>query len=460
MQPYSLPMKQTLGAISHRVRLIYMLLCRPLELTQQTISTHGDIALFAYLGKKYALVGNPDVLKLLTNHAQWNLNRQNSYFNKETSPAQELIPGFLQSSDGRFHRTLRTLGSTQYTPSKLPGYTRSLLTNYTEVLGGIRDTRGINLRETMKEIVYKTICNETFGIHLNSEQTKYLLKARRISSIAHQFYRVLGAHVTSWYSPLAHTYRKLYKANSKMINNSLTGTRCCPLSSNFIACLDSFNDTTRTHPLGDKQFLDDLNGYLAASESVPITVEFVLLVLLSRPRLLKKVRDEASLVFQNRKASNPNLTDLEFTRAVVLETLRLYPPFPFIEKVVTERMTINGHCIDPKTRIVVPVYSIHRDERFHELALDFLPDRWRDNSWGRDPDLRYIPFGFGHTKCIAWEQSLISISLLVARIILDFDVKLSFPLLDDNPSKIPTSFEGINLLPRYPLLLDLRRPIS
>lgn len=447
---------QLLRPLLNRVRYIYELIYRPFDLAQSATSAPGNISIFSDRGRSYALIGSPDVLKLLTNHAQWNLQRHKTYFDEELSPAQELIPGFLQLSDGRFHRTLRTLGSAQYTPSKLLDYTRVLFTNYTESLAAIHTARVSNLRMFIQKIVYKTVCADTFGICLDSQQIKYLVKGRRISSAAQQFYKVLGSPVTSWLSPLACSYRDLYRKNNKMLSDLLIGSRGCPVSSSFFASVDTFNSNKGTNPLGDKQLLDELHGYLAASESVPITVEFVLYILLLCPGLLEKVRDEASLVFLQGQNCTPNVNDLTFTRSVVLETLRLYPPFPFIERDVCEQLILNDHCIAPRTKLIISIYSIHRNEEFHESAHDFLPERWSNNSWGRDPDLRFLPFGFGHTKCIAWEQSLISISLLVARITLDFDVKLSVSLPDANPSNIPIVFEGVNIRPKHPLLLYLR----
>lgn len=450
-------MYEKLRALVGRVKLIYMLLFRPLEITQENLETHGDIVNFSLIGSTYALIGNPDLLKLLVNHVQWNLARAQSYLiQEELSPAQELIPGFLQFSDGSFHRTLRTLGSTQYTPSRHHSFTRSLLTNYTNFLDGLKDTRGINLSESIKEIVYNTVCHDTFGIQLDPEQINQLLKARRLSSNTYRLYRIFGADVTRWYSPLALAYRKSHKANSFMIDHSLSGARSCPLSNNFLSCFDSSNDSIRTHPLGDKQFIDDLNGYLAASESVSITVHFAVLALLSSPEYLQKVRDEATEAFLDSTICTPDVNRLEYTRAVVLETLRLYPPFPFLEKHISESMIISGHRLEPKTILLVSLYSIHRHEAFHESALDFIPDRWHDNYWGIDPDLRYIPFGFGHTKCIAWQQSLISITVLVARIILDFKLTPTTAFSEYSPSTIPSRFEGVNLLPKHLLHLDLR----
>lgn len=152
-----------------------MLLFRPLELPREYLATHGDLLLLSSPGRKYTLIGKPDIIKLLVNHVQWNLARDQSYLiQKELSPIRELIPGFLQRSDGSFHRTLY---STQYTPSKLESYTRSLLVKYTEFRDGVKNPRRVNLLDSVKEIVYKTVSTETFGLHLDSEQIKHLLES-------------------------------------------------------------------------------------------------------------------------------------------------------------------------------------------------------------------------------------------------------------------------------------------
>jgi cytochrome P450 len=104
---------------------------------------------------------------------------------------------------------------------------------------------------------------------------------------------------------------------------------------------------------------------------------------------------------------------LPFTRAVALESLRLFPT-----SLSTVRTTLRpahlGTAEIPKGSTVVVVYwTIHRDERWWERPEEFAPERWLAGADVERP-YAYLSFGAGHHRCPARSLALLQLVLTEA----------------------------------------------
>ena len=67
---------------------------------------------------------------------------------------------------------------------------------------------------------------------------------------------------------------------------------------------------------------------------------------------------------------------LAYCRAVILETLWLHPPVYSNCRVFNKDIELDGYTIPRRTRVCLPIISIHTDERNVASQTDFLPERW------------------------------------------------------------------------------------
>jgi cytochrome P450 family 6 len=94
----------------------------------------------------------------------------------------------------------------------------------------------------------------------------------------------------------------------------------------------------------------------------------------------------------------PDITVLTFSA----ETLRKYPPIPFLPRECTKKYAIPGTNItlEKGTSIVIPVLGIHKDPKYYPNPEEFEPDRFKDDVKSKRHHFTYLPFGEGPRICI------------------------------------------------------------
>jgi cytochrome P450 len=121
------------------------------------------------------------------------------------------------------------------------------------------------------------------------------------------------------------------------------------------------------------------------------------------------------------------LDKLVFTRAVVNEALRLYPPAPFIGRDALAEDEIAGRRIEKGTQILISPWIVHRHHRLWEDPGSFRPERFVPPR-GRDIQRgAFIPFGLGPRVCIGTGFAIQEILVVLATILPMFRFRLADP---------------------------------
>jgi unspecific monooxygenase len=132
------------------------------------------------------------------------------------------------------------------------------------------------------------------------------------------------------------------------------------------------------------------------------------------------------LAAEVRDASQNGVLDVEqlkFTRAVVDETMRLYPPAFLIARAAAGPDTIAGLPVAKRDVILIAPWLLHRHEKLWRDPSAFIPQRFMAPS--PPPDrFAYLPFGVGARVCIGAHFALVEATLALAKLIGAFRVEL------------------------------------
>jgi len=105
-------------------------------------------------------------------------------------------------------------------------------------------------------------------------------------------------------------------------------------------------------------------------------LSFALWNLTQYPDTQKRLHEEIDRVLQGEACTAAHLEHLSYTRSVLNETLRLYPPVPNLERITTRPVELMGYQIPAGVALSMRFHAVHRDERYWSSPDTFDPDRW------------------------------------------------------------------------------------
>ncbi|CCX30032.1 cytochrome P450 [Pyronema domesticum] len=166
--------------------------------------------------------------------------------------------------------------------------------------------------------------------------------------------------------------------------------------------------------------------FAAGSETTPTAFTGAMWYLAMNKDKLQKLQAALDDAFPNgdEEVTYAKVQAIPYVSAVLYETLRLQPPVAGVipRNTPPQGITINGQYIPGNTTVGVPVWTIHRDERYFERPLEFIPERWTKEMPGLVKDRRaYMPWSIGPTACAGKPLANMSLKLMISRICLSFD---------------------------------------
>jgi unspecific monooxygenase len=171
----------------------------------------------------------------------------------------------------------------------------------------------------------------------------------------------------------------------------------------------------------DQQLGDEVATMILAGHETTGTALFWSLYLLA---LDTATQDEVAAEVQSAAVDGAiEIERLKFTRAVIDETMRLYPPAFLIARAAMAADTIAGMPVRKDDIILIAPWLLHRHEKLWRDPSAFVPARFMPPA--PPPDrFAYLPFGVGARVCIGAHFALVEATLALAKLIGAFRVEL------------------------------------
>jgi unspecific monooxygenase len=176
----------------------------------------------------------------------------------------------------------------------------------------------------------------------------------------------------------------------------------------------------------DEQLGDQVATMILAGHETTATALFWSLYLLA---LDPATQEELAVEVQSATVNGAlDIDRLKFTRAVVDETMRLYPPAFLIARAAAGPDMIAGMPVRKNDIILIAPWLLHRHEKLWHDPNAFIPARFMPGT--PPPDrFAYLPFGVGARVCVGAHFALVEATLALAKIVGAFRVEL----LDNAP---------------------------
>lgn len=201
--------------------------------------------------------------------------------------------------------------------------------------------------------------------------------------------------------------------------------------------------------LTDEELRDELMSlFFSGYEDSVNALTWALYLLAQHPQQADLLRDELRAKTTG-DLTYEDLEQLDSLKAVVHESLRLYPPSWGIMRDAVAEDEIDGYQIPAGSIVFLPIYLIHQRPDIWHHNHDFNPHNFAHGQLNPAQVCAYQPFGVGERQCIANNFALAEIQLILAMMIQ----KYQFELLEGYPVD-PLGLQSMR--PRNGLLLKVR----
>ncbi|MGH6780013.1 MAG: cytochrome P450 [Bradyrhizobium sp.] len=397
---------------------------------QNVIATWGqrayqdDVVQGRFFGRNSFILNTPDAIRHVL---------VDNYENYARTPAgiRVLRPVLGQGvliAEGRAWKHQRRTLAPAFTPRAVATLVPHMIAVIGETVAGLNDKCGapVDLRGLMQrmtlEIAGRTMFSFAMGRH----------GATLRDFVAEYGERLARPHVLdlvlplSWPSP-QDVARARFRNRWMAFVRSLMAERRAAGKSEGAPPRDLFDlmgdarDPETGAAFTDEQLADEVATMILAGHETTATALFWALYLLALdPATHDEVADEARSAGVS---GTPELERLKFTRAVIDETVRLYPPAFLIARAATAPDRVAGRKVKKGDLILIAPWLLHRHEKLWDETDAFVPQRFLPPH--PPPDrFAYLPFGAGPRVCIGSHFALAEATLALTKLIGAFRVEL------------------------------------
>jgi cytochrome P450 len=190
--------------------------------------------------------------------------------------------------------------------------------------------------------------------------------------------------------------------------------------------------------MGDDHVRDEiLTLVLAWHDTTPTALSWAWYLLSHHADAERQLHAELDGVLCGRIPTPDDLPRLPYTRMVIEEAMRLYPPIWALSRHAIADDDVGGYQVPAGTQVIVSPYITHRHPAFWEDPESFDPLRFTPERRARRPPLAYLPFGGGPRQCIGSDLAIMEMQMIVAAVAQTFRL-LRAPACAVTPTLAPT----------------------
>jgi cytochrome P450 len=194
--------------------------------------------------------------------------------------------------------------------------------------------------------------------------------------------------------------------------------------------------------MSDLQIRDEvMTLFLAGHETTSNALTWTWALLAQHPEVEEVFHAELQTALAGRPPTFDDLSCLPYTRAVLAESMRLYPPAWIVGRRVISEYEVGGYRIPEETVVIMSQAVMHRDPRWFPDPDRFDPARWLREETPPRPKFAYFPFGGGPRTCVGEQFAWMEGILLLATLGQKWKMRL-------DPEQRIASQPGITLRPR------------
>lgn len=370
--------------------------------------------------KQHVFVANsPDTVKhvFVTNHA--NYERKSMQMKRALEP---LLGDGLFISDGETWKIRRSMQNKLFDNDHIRFYSHDMCATMQEMAkrwSEIPSGSEILALPEMARLTAEVISRSLFGEQLGGENADAVVNAfTDYQSVVDQMSLSNFLGFPDWF-PNVNAKIGLAKKSAQHIHDIIDEIIEKASHSDNKETLAAYLIAASQHCQGHAQITREqirneiIVLFMAGHETTANALSWAWYLISQSPEVEQKFHTELDSVLQGRDPVFEDIASLPYTRAIVDETMRLYPPVPILSRQSLNEDVIRGKKIPPNAIILVVPWLIQRHKKYWDKPDHFIPERFLPDA-PKPIKFTYLPFSAGPRVCIGKSFGLVESVLAMA----------------------------------------------
>ncbi len=427
----------------------------PIPILDKNIEEYGDTYAFHIGGffSKGIVTTEPEIIRhvLQKNHRNYRKS------NIQTKILARFLGNGLLTSEGDYWLRQRRLIQPGFHRDRIKGLINLMNSEIHDSLAQLESQIQLNpvvdVHGEMNRLAFRIIAKAIFSTSLNEADLQAL--SERITVLQKFIVRqIRQPYMRPWHhlSGQVRRHEKISDRTKEILARLIAQRKNSQLQEDDLLqmLLDARYEDTGER-MTDEQTLDEaLVLFIAGHETSANALAWILYLLAQYDNITDKLRKEISRVVGDNSPTYDHIKELQYTRQVIEEGMRLYPPAWIIDRVSLDDDVIKGYHFAKGTLMILYVYGAHRSDKLWNYPNRFDPGRFHQDHTKSIQPFSYFPFGGGPRLCIGNNFAMMEMQLTLVHFLRKFDLER---IPGDDVSPLPM----VTLRPKAGIPIKLSR---
>jgi cytochrome P450 len=321
-----------------------------------------------------------------------------------------LVGDGLFISDGETWRTRRRIVGSVIHGSQVPGFTPLMVEAMVELreqwtkrlaTSSTEPSQGIEMLSEMAKLTAEVISRAIFGRQLGKEH------AQNIAEGFSEYQKNIGAFnllpLLGLPDSLTYLFTRGIRGSARRITtvlDDLVESHFQQQSDKERSLLNILSTETPDGKTLSRQAIRNEAAviFMAGHETTANCLAWAWFLLSQKPECERRLHEEIDNVLGGHLPTFDDLPRLIYARAIIEETLRLYPPIPILSRQAVKNEQLGGHAVPAGALVAVVPWLLHRHKLYWDKPDHFIPERFLPDMPPPDK-YTYIPFSTGPRVC-------------------------------------------------------------
>jgi cytochrome P450 len=375
--------------------------------------------------KQHVFVANsPDIIRYVFVENKDNYERKSPQMKRALEP---LLGDGLFISDGKTWSSRRRIQTPMFDNSHIQMYSKIMISTIEEMVENWQaqgDGAEIEAHTEMAKLAAEIIARTLFGEKLGAENSEAVVGAfADYQSVVKQMALSNFLGLPDWMPNVNAKIGKAKKAGQTIHNAVDAIIALAEKGGHEGTMVDELIKANQSEEGIDLMTREQIRNeiivlFMAGHETTANVLAWTWYLISQSPEVEKKLHEELDEVLSGRVPEYADVDNLKYTRAILDETMRLYPPVPILSRQALKDDEIRGKKIPAGSLMLVVPWLVQRHKKYWKDPDCFIPERFMPGA-EKPKKFTYLPFSAGPRVCIGKSfgitESVLAVALVAQR---------------------------------------------